>query len=89
MDSFNKNRITDALKANGAELPCPRCGHATFALIEGYLVHFIQSDFKNLQIGGGPSIPTIATVCTRCGFMSEHAIGALGLLPKQDEKETE
>jgi hypothetical protein len=25
----------------------------------------------------------VTVVCTRCGFISQHALGALGLLPPQ------
>ena len=27
------------------------------------------------------AIPTIAIVCNNCGYISQHALGALGLLP--------
>ena len=49
--------------------------------------HFINikdlKDNLNNYVLGGPSIPSIAIVCSKCGFISSHALGVLGLLPKQ------
>jgi hypothetical protein len=28
-----------------------------------------------------PTVPAIAIACSNCGFISQHAAGALGLLP--------
>jgi hypothetical protein len=34
---------------------------------------------------GGLGIPSIAIICNRCGFISQHALGTLGLLPATTE----
>jgi hypothetical protein len=36
---------------------------------------------------GGPSVPTAVLACNRCGWVAQHALGVLGLLPKKEEKE--
>ena len=77
-----RQKATDALRAKGALKPCPRCGNASFSLIDGMFNHFLQTELTNLAIGG-PSIPTIVVGCTNCGWLAEHALGALGLLPEQ------
>jgi hypothetical protein len=37
-----------------------------------------------MVLGGGQTVPAAAIVCNRCGFLSQHALGALGLLPKNE-----
>ena len=75
-----RNRISEALQQRGATRECPRCGNDTFALVGGYFVHTVQQNFGGLVLGG-PNIPTAVVVCNKCGWLAEHALGALGLLP--------
>lgn len=77
-------KVIDALDRVGANLPCPRCGKRNFALVDGYFNHPIQTSLNGLVIGG-PSVPSVVVVCNNCGFISQHALGALNLLPKQPE----
>ena len=76
-----QQRIVAALESRGAKLPCPRCANATFTLVSGYVSQSVQTQLGGLVIGG-PRIPSVAVICTRCGFISHHALGTLGLLPK-------
>lgn len=80
MKKFDRNEIIAALEAAGVRLPCPRCGNSNFSL-EGYVSLTVQSDPNTINLGG-PAIPSVATVCSRCGHVSLHALGALGLLPE-------
>ena len=41
----------------------------------------MMQDRLNGIVLGGPSIPSIPIICNRCGFISSHALGILGLLP--------
>lgn len=65
---------------------CPMCGHPHFALSDGYFNQTIQTNLNTVNLGG-PSIPTIAVICTNCGFVSQHAIGVLGLLPETEAQD--
>ena len=66
-------------------MPCPRCASTEFSVADGYLNQTIQGELSGVVIGG-PSIPSALIVCTNCGFMSQHALGALGLLPPAPER---
>jgi ribosomal protein S27AE len=80
-----RDRIVKVLESKGATKPCPRCGNNSFALVSGYFNHFIQTNLSGVSIGG-PGIPTAVVICSNCGWLAEHALGALDLLPKQPEK---
>ena len=75
-----RNRIVRALNERGANRPCPRCNNNSFSMVPGYFTHFIQQDTTNINLGG-PSVPTVVVVCDRCGWLAEHALGVIGLMP--------
>lgn len=91
MDQEKKTEIIRTLNERSVTLPCPRCGNPSFTLIDGYFNEMIQPNTNTLNTLniGGPSIPSIITACTRCGYLSQHALGALGLLPNNNEKKEE
>ncbi len=62
---------------------CPMCGHPHFTIADAYLRNDLQADLTSVNLGG-PSIPTVAVICNNCGFISQHAIGVLGLMPKEE-----
>lgn len=79
-----KKKIAAKLNEKGVRPGCPMCGHKNFILADGYFNHTIQGDIQSGLILGGPSIPTIAIICSNCGFTSQHALGVLGLLPSKE-----
>lgn len=80
-----KQRIIVELdkRFNSSSIKCPMCGNNHFIIGDGYFNTFIQGDLKQTTLGG-PSIPSIPVICGNCGFISMHALGVLGLLPKHD-----
>lgn len=78
-----KERIIKALEERMAKLPCPRCGNQHFTLLDGYFNQTIQTELKGIVLGG-PSVPSAVVACSRCGYLSQHALGALGLLPREE-----
>jgi ribosomal protein S27AE len=84
ISDVEKQKVLEALDEAGANLPCPRCGNGQFSLVDGYFNHPIQTSLGGLVIGG-PSVPSVVVVCNKCGFISQHALGALNLLPKTPE----
>jgi predicted nucleic-acid-binding Zn-ribbon protein len=85
LEEQDKQKIIKALQDRGATRPCPRCGNSNFTLIDGYFNQTIQTELKGMVIGG-PSVPSVVVACNRCGYLSQHALGVLGLLPGEEEK---
>jgi len=85
LSQAQKEIIINTLRDKGVKLPCPRCGRNSFQLLGGYFNQTLQTELAGLVLGG-PSIPSAIVVCTNCGYLSQHALGALGLLPKEEDK---
>lgn len=85
MSDADKQKIVAAFLKRGVTLPCPRCGNNKFTLLDGYFNQTIQVALTGIVIGG-PSVPSAVVACDRCGFLSQHALGALGLMPPGSEE---
>jgi predicted nucleic-acid-binding Zn-ribbon protein len=83
-----KDKIIKVLTERGAMLPCPRCGHRDFTLLDGYFNQVIQEVPEGIVLGGR-TIPSVVVACNRCGYLSQHALGMLGLLAKEENKPVE
>lgn len=74
-----KIKIAEALEKSGLNLPCPRCGNEDFFIADGYIVHILQENsFKHSLEGAG--LICVAVICQKCGFISEHSLGTLGIV---------
>lgn len=80
--SSTRYDIIAALEARGANKPCPRCYVNSWNLVDGFVNH-PMSDIPGQLILGGPSIPVVVVVCDNCGYLAEHAVGKLAVLPLQ------
>lgn len=83
LDNAQKKKLGDELQKRKHNLTCPMCQNKNFIMAEGYFNNSMQGDLEGVSLGG-PSIPTIAIICNNCGFVSQHALGVLGFLPKKD-----
>lgn len=86
MDQSTREEIAKRLTEKGALQPCPRCGHKHFSVIEGYFNHTLQDELKGLVLGG-KSIPCAVVACVNCGYLAQHALGALGLLNSEEKEQ--
>ena len=84
-DSPTKDEIAAALKNANATNVCPRCGNLGFAVVDSVALPTYASYSVNI----GKTIPAAAVVCTKCGFLSLHAYGLLGLPMRGPKKEDE
>jgi ribosomal protein S27AE len=80
--------LTERLSKSDKRSVCPMCGHAHFTIADAYLSNTLQADFNSVTLGG-PSIPSLAIICTNCGFISQHSLGILGLLPAEVSRDKE
>lgn len=75
-------RIIEALNKKGATKPCPRCGHLHFSVVTETFIP-VGGDSKLDPYG--PVVPIVIIACGNCGFVTQHALGALELEPDEEE----
>ena len=88
MNQEKQQEIIKILNEKIGSAPCPMCGNKHFILADGYYCNSIQDNFNNITIGG-KNVPAIAVICQNCGFISQHALGILGLLQQGAEVQDE
>ncbi len=67
--------IIAALQRVGATSACSRCGHAEMTLLPCPSIHFyVPTNFHS-----DPALVTIGVICQKCGWISNHAMAALGI----------
>jgi len=65
-----KDKIIKALEARQAKLPCPRCGHQSFIILDGFFNPTLQTAGEE-PVREGPSVPMVVVICKQCGFISQ------------------
>jgi len=83
INNEQKQKIGDEFNVRIQALTCPICQKKDFYMADGYFSNNLQDNISTFTIEG-QSIPTIPIICTNCGFVSQHALGILGLLPKTE-----
>jgi hypothetical protein len=73
-----KENVTRALAERGVTLPCPRCGDNGWSVLEAYISNSLTQNASKVIVGGS-ALPTVAVICTKCGFLSEHVATVLEL----------
>jgi hypothetical protein len=81
VDKERSNKIIAALSSKGATKACPRCGQLHFNVLAETMIP-INNDPGVIAVGG-PVVPTVIVACSNCGFLTQHALGALGLVPEE------
>lgn len=79
LSDAERQRIMRTLDDAGAVLPCHRCGHEGYAVLDGYLIENTQTQLRNLVISGDNRLPCVATVCARCGCLTQHVMNVAGV----------
>lgn len=86
IDQEKKKEIVRILNDRVPSLECPMCHGKQFTIVDGYSNFMLQDKTNIISIGPGSIIPTIPIVCNKCGYVSFHALGTLGLLPKENSE---
>lgn len=79
-----KESIVKVLNERLGVFQCPMCHKGPFTIIDGYFNMSLQGSLTSYTLGG-TTVPMVAIACNNCGFVSLHAIGALGLLESMKE----
>lgn len=87
MNQEQKNKIANELNKRISILKCPMCQHGSFVMLDGYVLQPVSENLKSITIGGS-SIPMTAIVCNNCGYVSFHALGAIGMLNNMEENDS-
>jgi hypothetical protein len=72
-----RDSISADLESRGATRPCARCGHDHVTFLDGYSIEFVQTQTRNMVVGGDNRVTCVATVCDRCGAFSQHILEVL------------
>lgn len=86
MTDKEKEIIEGKIKVILPNLECPMCHNKRFTILDRYIVSSVQDDYRVSKGVMHNSIPALALVCTRCGFISQHSLGVLGLFEKSGEE---
>jgi hypothetical protein len=78
-----KKQIQDALEKRVATVPRPRCGNRNSIVLDGQFDQPLSKDRRADY--WGPSVPSIVLACLNRGYLSQHTLGVLGLLPTPKE----
>ena len=81
-----KEELIAELKKRGVPRACPMCSRNKWTMADGYFNTTLQTNLTGVSIGG-LGIPSIGIICSNCGFISHHALGILGQLPKESATE--
>lgn len=81
-----KRRIIKTISDKGAKLPCSRCDQDKFTLLDGYFKPIIKSSLTDDVDYKMPSVPSVVLICNNCGYIIQHAMGMLELIPRETEK---
>lgn len=73
-----KQKIVDKLMKKIGPYKCPMCHADSFTIADGYLANTLQDNVNSIQLGGA-FLPSVALVCTNCGFTSLHNLKILGI----------
>ena len=86
MKSRDKEIMVKRLNEVIPVLECPMCHNRQFAILDGYLVFPVPEDYRISFLQTQKTLPAIAIICTKCGYISQHSLGILGLLEKEKQE---
>lgn len=78
-----KEKIINVLVKKAPNMSCPICQGKTFTVADGYSQEQLQEDYRSRVGTGERIIPSFCIICTNCGFISHHALGAVGLIKEE------
>lgn len=74
--------IVKRIQDKGVNRPCPRCNGDQFSLVDGFAVFGMVEDLQDETVKN--LVPSVCVACNRCGYLTFHALGPLGLINKDE-----
>ena len=65
---------------------CPMCHGRQFSVVDSYPINPVTDDYRRPGTVIKRSIATVAIVCVKCGFISQHSMAVMGLKGKEETK---
>lgn len=72
--------VEERLQRLDANRACHRCGNPQHHVLPGFVSPMLQTEPANLIVGS-PQVPCVAVVCAKCGALTTHALGVIGMMP--------
>ena len=73
-----RKQIIRELEERGVDGPCPMCDHSGFTFAGESEISVGDNHLKN-----GGYVPIAIIACRNCGYITQHALGPLGLSPSE------
>ena len=73
MELDRAERLVAELRRLGATKPCSRCGHPHFEIVAESMLETRD---------GSQLIPVVLVGCKNCGYLVEHSLGILNMMPE-------
>lgn len=77
---ITRENVAKLLDEREVNKPCHRCGNENFTLLEDFSNIIVTKKLDGGLVLGGPTVPVAIVACNKCGAITFHALGALGLL---------
>ena len=87
MTPEQRNELIESLTNRAQDILCPICHGKSFTIADGYALNQLQEDYQSFTMTGAKTIPSIYMICNNCGFMSQHALGALKIIKPEVKDE--
>lgn len=83
-----KQEVKEIIINKVHNLTCPMCKKQNFMVADGYFINGLHTK-ASIMDWNGQAIPTIGIICENCGFVSQHALGIIGIIDKIKNEEDE
>lgn len=80
MDKQERDRIASRFFEIIPNPECPMCHGTQFSVLDSHPVNPVTDDYRKPSAVIRRSIPSVAIVCVKCGFISLHAMAVMGLM---------
>lgn len=74
MNPEERQKVIDYLSRKGVDSPCQRCGNIHFEILG---IGCISLDLLSSVVDAGARTQVAILACSHCGFIIQHALGAL------------